>query len=85
MKSELKPRRELEMLENLEPTRTLRCKVRTTAATLESKDSKIFLEAIADTEKWSDKGLSVALSGRGVKISNEAIGRHRRQLCACYR
>ncbi len=73
------------MLENLEPTKKYRCKVKSTADSLESKDSKIFLEAIADTQKWSDKGLSVALSGRGVKISNEAIGRHRRELCACYR
>jgi hypothetical protein len=73
------------MLEGLEPNKNLRCKVRTTAASLEDKDSKIFLTAIADTDKWSDKGLSVALSGRGVKISNEAIGRHRRELCACYR
>lgn len=73
------------MLEDLEPIRQLRCKVRNTAEGLPDKDSKIFLSAIEDREKWSDKGLSVALAGRGVKISNEAIGRHRRQLCACYR
>ena len=73
------------MLEGLEPTKNYRCKVRDTAKTLEDKDSKIFLEAVTDTEKWSDKGLSVALAFRGVKISNEAIGRHRRKFCACYR
>lgn len=73
------------MLEGLEPIRQVRCKVKNTAKQLAEKDSKIFLSAIEDTEKWSDKGLSVALSGKGVKISNEAIGRHRRQLCACYR
>jgi hypothetical protein len=73
------------MLEGLEPTKNYRCKVRDTAAGLEAKDAKIFLDAIADTTKWSDKGLSVALSDRGVKISNEAIGRHRRQACACHR
>jgi hypothetical protein len=73
------------MLEGLEPTHKYRCKVKYTAEGLEDKDAKIFLGAVADTDKWSDKGLSVALSNRGVKISNEAIGRHRRQLCACYR
>ncbi len=73
------------MLEGLEPTKNYRCKVRDTAKGLEDKDSKIFLEAVADNEKWSDKGLSVALAFRGVKISNEAIGRHRRKFCACYR
>jgi len=73
------------MLEGLEPTKNYRCKVRDTAKGLEDKDSKIFLEAVTDTEKWSDKGLSVALAFRGVKISNEAIGRHRRKFCACFR
>jgi hypothetical protein len=73
------------MLEGLEPTTKYRCKVKNTSDGLENKDAKIFMAAISDTDKWSDKGLSVALSGRGVKISNEAIGRHRRQLCACYR
>lgn len=73
------------MLEGLEPVKNYRCKARDTAEALEDKDKKIFLDALQDTEKWSDKGLSVALSTRGVKISNEAIGRHRRQHCACYR
>lgn len=73
------------MLEGLEPVKNYRCKAKHTADSLEDKDKKIFLDALSDTDKWSDKGLSVALSQRGVNISNEAIGRHRKQLCACYR
>ena len=73
------------MLEGLEPVKSFRCKAKNTADLLDEKDRKIFLDALSDTEKWSDKGLSVALIARGVNISNEAIGRHRKQLCACYR
>ena len=73
------------MLEGLEPKKSYKCKAKNTADLLDEKDRRIFLDALSDTEKWSDKGLSVALSTRGVNISNEAIGRHRKQLCACYR
>jgi hypothetical protein len=73
------------MLEGLEPiTGKRRCKTRATLEGLESGDNKILTEALADKSKWSDKGLSVALQQRGIQLSNEAIGRHRRELCSCY-
>ncbi len=73
------------MLEGLEPVTGKRpCKTRATLQGLEAGDKKILTEALANKTKWSDKGLSVALSQRGVQLSNEAIGRHRRELCSCY-
>jgi hypothetical protein len=73
------------MLEDLEPVATKRsCKTRSTLVSLEQKDREILLSALADTSKWSDKGLSVALGQRGIQLSNESIGRHRRKLCSCY-
>ena len=73
------------MLEGLEPiTGKRRCKTRATLASLESGDKKILTEALADRNRWSDKGLSVALSQRGIQLSNEAIGRHRKELCSCF-
>ncbi len=69
------------MLEDLEPVATKRsCKTRSTLVSLEQKDREILLSALVDTSKWSDKGLSVALGQRGIQISNESIGRHRRKL-----
>ncbi len=73
------------MLEDLEPKKNYRCKAKTISDNLPESDRKIFLDVLADTNKWSDKGLSVALAERGVMISNEAIGRHRKQACSCYR
>lgn len=74
------------MLEGLEPVTGRRpCKTRTTLKNLEAGDNKILTEALADQAKWSDKGLSVALHQRGIQLSNEAIGRHRRKLCSCFR
>lgn len=74
------------MLEGLEPVTGKRpCKTRATLEDLEAGDKKILTEALADKSRWSDKGLSVALSQRGIQLSNEAIGRHRKELCSCYR
>ena len=73
------------MLEGLEPVTGRRpCKTRATLKNLDAGDNKILTEALADKSKWSDKGLSVALQQRGIQLSNEAIGRHRRELCSCY-
>jgi hypothetical protein len=73
------------MLEGLEPVTGKRsCKTRATLESMDAGDKKILTEALANKTKWSDKGLSVALSQRGVQLSNEAIGRHRRELCSCY-
>jgi hypothetical protein len=73
------------MLEGLEPVTGRRpCKTRATLEGMDAGDKKILTEALANKTKWSDKGLSVALSQRGVQLSNEAIGRHRRELCSCY-
>jgi len=73
------------MREGLEPvTGKRRCKTRATLEGMDSGDKKILTEALANKTKWSDKGLSVALSQRGVQLSNEAIGRHRKELCSCF-
>jgi hypothetical protein len=74
------------MLEGLEPVAQKRnCKTNSILNDLEAGDKAILLEALADRHRWSDKGLSVALSQRGIQLSNEAIGRHRRELCSCYK
>lgn len=73
------------MLEDLTPpTRTYSCKVATTAATLDEKDSKILLDAV-DNPEWQFKSLSNALADKGLTIVDTAIARHRRRQCGCFR
>jgi hypothetical protein len=75
------------MLEGLEPpkNRTYYCKVELLRDELEPSDYLILLSAIADTEKWPAKTLQKALAQRKVKLSDTTIGKHRQQVCACFR
>ena len=73
------------MLEGLEPPKQkYTCKVETLSSELEKKDVEILLAAIADSRKWSAKGLQTALKARGVIIADTVITKHRQKLCRCY-
>lgn len=72
------------MLEDLQqpPIKTFSCRVRTLANELEAKDSKIFLDAVANPE-WKSETLSKALSQKGLTIAGSVITRHRKGQCSC--
>lgn len=73
------------MLEGLEPikSRTYYCKVDLLKNRLDPADYAILLDAIADTNKWSAKGLSTALKSRGVILADTTITKHRNNICHC--
>ena len=75
------------MLEGLEPlkNRVYTCKVELMQEQLDAKDYQILLDAIADSVRWSAKGLSNALKTRGVTLADTTITRHRTQVCNCFR
>jgi hypothetical protein len=71
------------MLENLEPpVKVLPCRVRATLEGLDPKDARILESAIADPA-WTPYSLSVALSQRGLSISDRTIKKHQIQQCSC--
>ena len=75
------------MLEGLEPNknRAYYCKVDLLKNELEPKDYQILIDAIADAERWTSKGLQTALRGRGLILADTTITKHRTQVCNCYR
>lgn len=75
------------MLEGLEPikNRVYYCKVDLLKTELEPKDYQILLDAIADANKWSAKGLQTALKMRGLTLADTTITKHRNQTCNCYK
>jgi hypothetical protein len=75
------------MLEGLEPAKSnvYRCKVNTYLLELDATDRDILDSAVDDDKTWPAQTLATALRKRGVIISDLTIGRHRKQVCACYR
>jgi hypothetical protein len=75
------------MLEGLEPakSRVFYCKVDLMSKELEEKDYKILLQAIADTDTWTARGLQNALKLRGVTLADTTIAKHRNKTCNCYK
>lgn len=72
------------LLDGLEVPKThYSCRVVTVADTLAKDDRTIFLDAVNDLEKWPSKTLARVLSDRGVKISPDALVRHRGKQCSC--
>lgn len=61
------------------------CKVGDIAKTLEEKDKKILLAAVANSQEWPIKTLAKALAERGIQISDSPLYNHRAKTCACYR
>jgi hypothetical protein len=71
------------MLENLKPPlKVLPCRVRTTLEGLDPKDATILESAITDPA-WTPHSLSIALSQRGLSISDRSIKKHQIQQCSC--
>jgi hypothetical protein len=72
------------LLDGLEPPqKTYSCRIRTLFGELDAKDIEILKEALADEKTWSINGLKVALAVRGIKVSTDAINRHRQGACNC--
>ena len=65
------------MLENLkQPERKSVSRIEQVMNELSPSDQKILQEAL-DSPEWSANGLSVALAGRGIKLSAATITRYR--------
>jgi hypothetical protein len=60
-----------------------KCKVGNIADHLDDEDRKTYLEAIDDRETWSAYALEIALKQRGIFVSNDMIGLHRKGACRC--
>jgi hypothetical protein len=60
-----------------------KCKVGRIAEHLDDEDRKTYLEAIDDRETWSAYALEIALKQRGIVVSNDMIGLHRKGACRC--
>ena len=72
------------MLEDLTPpARVTPCAVRTILEQLDESDQTILLNALADTEAWSNSSLARALTDRGLRISEKPIRKHRSRYCSC--
>jgi hypothetical protein len=72
------------VLENLQPNqRYYSCNVNELLKTLEDADKKIFMDAVADEQKWTAYGLHAALKARGLKLNDKAINKHRQGECSC--
>ena len=59
------------------------CKIARIANQLDKADRKVYLDAIADTDTWSAYALEIALKQRGIFVSNDMIGLHRKGACRC--
>ncbi len=70
------------MLETLTPNGR-GCKVVKIWETLDDSDKKIYAEAINNWTAWPSFALERELRKRGVTISNDAISRHRQEMCFC--
>jgi hypothetical protein len=69
---------------NIKPSTTSdKCKVGRIAEHLDDEDSKTYLDAINDTINWSAYALEIALKQRGIFVSNDMIGLHRKGACRC--
>lgn len=66
------------------PVKVWACKIRTIAATLESEDAKIFLDAV-EGSAWAVKTLSNALGKKGISVSDVPIKAHREKNCSCWK
>jgi len=74
------------LLDGLEPVVPVRnCKTRNVLESLDKDDRKILEAALADRDKWSNYGLSKALSDRGIIIKGDTLAIHRRGECSCLR
>ena len=72
------------MLEDLTPpARVIPCAIRTILEQLDESDQNILLNALADTEAWSNNALARALTDRGLRISEKPIRKHRSRYCSC--
>jgi hypothetical protein len=69
---------------NIKPSHTAEgCKVARIAQHLDKADRDTYLSAIDDTETWSAYALEIALKQRGIFVSNDMIGLHRKGACRC--
>lgn len=73
------------MFEGLQPPSIEKlCSLAKEMKTLSDKDLKAFSEALAD-QRWTHKGLTEAVVGRGFKTNEKALRAHRKKECLCSR
>jgi hypothetical protein len=74
----------LGILDNLEPPRRQTpCRVRTVLGELDKADVAKLTAAIADVDSWPAYTLYKSLHKLGIRISADAITRHRTEVCSC--
>jgi hypothetical protein len=74
----------LAILDDLEPPRRQTpCRIRTVLRELDEADGKKLTQALDDKESWPAYTLYKSLYKLGVKISADAITRHRTGVCSC--
>jgi hypothetical protein len=74
------------MLEGLKPaSHDKKCLVGRTLESLEKPDAIILQDALDDEDRWSSHALETALGGRGIKLGNGTIRKHRDKVCLCFR
>jgi hypothetical protein len=73
------------LLDDLKPIEKVwSCLVRKMAEELSESDAKILFAAVED-KAFSALGLRKALAQKNLHLHENAIYRHRKQTCACYR
>lgn len=73
------------MLEDLTPIKRVQpCVVAEKAKDLSDKDRELLDGYLADTETFTDYGLSKALKERGFIVEPRSINRHRKKGCPCW-
>lgn len=77
------PEVDLSELEGFMTNRRPVCSVAFAAELLDPKDRAVFLAALPLSSQYSGAGLSRWLKSKGVRISEGAIQRHRRDGCNC--
>jgi hypothetical protein len=74
----------LGILDDLEPPRRQTpCRIRTVLGELDEADCHKLTQALSDNESWPAYTLYKSLNKLGVKISADAITRHRTGVCSC--
>jgi hypothetical protein len=71
------------LLDGLSPVKQLEpCKVGRTIIELEPSDAQVLIAALEDP-RWAPRGLSKALSSRGVNIAPDTLQNHMKKMCRC--
>lgn len=72
------------LLDGISPHQKSRpCRVRTVMNELDKDDANTLTNCLLSPDLWPARTLSVALKQRGLLLSDNAIGNHRKGACSC--